>query len=110
VPTTRKKQSGATISPSQLSDDNLHPQLYDRLTAWRSQKGVELKKPLYTIMTSRALLAIANYLPLSMGDMQRLPGIGKKNSHAYGAEIIAIVEDFITSQDPDKLVTLPFPK
>ena len=75
--------------------DILHPALFRRLRAWRSQRADELGRPVYGVLTQRALIGIVNELPVSGKELLRMPSFGKKSLGMFGKEILAIVQEYI---------------
>jgi len=76
----------------QLSPDTVaHPELFQRLAAWRRAKGEERGVPLYQILPNKSLLDIAQVLPDSPVRLKQAHGIGKKRMEQFGEELLAIV-------------------
>ena len=75
--------------------DILHPRLFQRLRAWRSARADELGRPVYGVLTQKALIGIVNELPTSGRELLRMPGFGKKSLEMFGREILAIVDEYI---------------
>lgn len=84
---TATKKSPKTVIP----DEVLNPALYRRLVNWRYQLSQQLNKPAYTILSNRAIVAIANNMPLNHTELRRLPGLGDISVKAYGDQIIDII-------------------
>lgn len=107
--TSKKRKKAKSVSVSQYSTDNVHPQLFDMLAAWRRNKAEEKNTPAFTVASTKTLLAVSNYLPTSYDDLLMLPGIGAAIVKKYGDDMLAIVERFV-DDNPDKIVRLPYPK
>lgn len=75
------------------SEDLRHPRLYEMLRKWRV--AVANERPLYTIMSNKALIGIANTLPRTPENLYEIKGIGAKKAKMYGDEILRIVSDYI---------------
>ena len=67
---------------------------YSELAAMLGGYKEEGKLPAYLIMQQKALIGITNILPTSANDLLMIPGIGKKLIENYGAELIALVEEY----------------
>lgn len=90
----RKNKAVEKIEVDRNSDIR-HPRLMQRLRAWRSERADELGRPVYGVLTQKALIGIVNELPTSGRDLLRMPGFGKKSLEMFGREILAIVEEYI---------------
>lgn len=90
----RKSKAVEKIEVDRNSDIR-HPRLFHKLRAWRSTRADELGRPVYGVLTQKALIGIVNELPTSGRDLLRMPGFGKKSLEMFGREILAIVEEYI---------------
>jgi hypothetical protein len=72
----------------------LHPDLYKRLTEWRTEKARSLSLPAYCIIQQKALQGITNLLPDTPQALQGIPYFGSRGVEKYGAEILAIVHAY----------------
>ncbi|MEW2387527.1 ATP-dependent DNA helicase UvrD2 [Streptomyces venezuelae] len=64
--------------------------LYERLREWRSGQARELGQPAYCVFTDKTLIAIAEAVPEDEGELARIPGVGVRKFHRFGAEVLAI--------------------
>lgn len=91
------------IETSQGDIEN--PELFRLLKSWRTDKTKELNVPAFMIMHQKTLISIANTMPANKRELESVKGIGKKFIDKYGAEIIALLDDFrhgrIGEQSPD---------
>lgn len=71
-----------------------HPELFQSLKEWRSQKAGELKVPHFKIMHQRVLIQIAIFLPENLLDLEKIKGVGKKTVEKYGRELIDLVASY----------------
>jgi hypothetical protein len=83
----RSKPDTPKLSPDTVA----HPELFQRLAAWRRAKGEERGVPLFQILPNKSFLDIAQILPDSFERLQQAYGIGKKRMEQYGEELLAIV-------------------
>jgi hypothetical protein len=72
-----------------------HPELFAILREWRNQKAVEKGLAPYQVMHQRTLVQLAVHLPDSIPALKRIRGIGKRLAAKYGAELVAMVADYI---------------
>ena len=90
----RAKSKAEKIEVSRDADIR-HPRLFHKLRAWRSARADELGRPVYGVLTQKALIGIVNELPTSGRELLRMPGFGKKSLEMFGREILAIVDEYI---------------
>ena len=94
-----KRERKKSVSPEKIEVDRnadiRHPRLFHKLRAWRSARADELGRPVYGVLTQKALIGIVNELPTTGRDLLRMPGFGKKSLEMFGHEILAIVEGYI---------------
>lgn len=87
-----REKKKSTIALNEVKN----PELYRRLISWRTDKMKEKKVPAYTILPTSVLKAIAEYLPLTYDEFLEIPGIGRKRADEYSAELIAIIEAYLS--------------
>ena len=91
----RKKSAAQEKIEVDRNADIAHPRLFNKLRAWRSKRAEELGRPVYGVLTQKALIGIVNELPTSGRELLRMPGFGKKSLEMFGKEILAIVEEYL---------------
>ncbi len=91
----RKKNRAEVKIEVDRNADIRHPRLFHRLRAWRNGRAEELGRPVYGVLTQKALIGIVNELPTSGRELLRMPGFGKKSLEMFGHEILSIVEEYI---------------
>lgn len=89
----RKKKESATPAV-QVPSDVLHPELYDRLVAWRNSEASRLGLPVYTVIQQKAILGISNLLPADKAMLVRIPYFGKTGVEKYGDIILEMVHGY----------------
>ena len=77
------------------NSDIKHPKLFRNLRVWRAARAEELGRPVYGVLTQKALIGIVNELPTSGKELLRMPGFGKKSLEMFGKEILTIVQEYI---------------
>ena len=87
----RKKENAPVI---EVSSDVLHPELYNRLVAWRNAEASQLRLPVYTVIQQKAILGISNLLPSDKSMLVRIPYFGKKGVEKYGDIILEMVRTY----------------
>ena len=97
--TTAKRERKRSKADEKIEVDRdadiRHPRLFHKLRAWRSERADELGRPVYGVLTQKALIGIVNELPTSGRELLRMPGFGKKSLEMFGREILAIVQEYI---------------
>lgn len=87
-------QIGEIIPATKLtSSDPVVQFRIDVLKNWRRLKAKALETPAYQVISNRTLLEIAERAPKSTTDLISIYGIGEKKCEAYGAEIIAHLQN-----------------
>lgn len=96
-PAKRERKKSAVPEKIEVdrNADIRHPRLFHKLRAWRSERAEELERPVYGVLTQKALIGIANELPTSGRELLRMPGFGKKSLEMFGREILAIVREYL---------------
>ncbi|MYM19442.1 UvrD-helicase domain-containing protein [Brevibacterium sp. 5221] len=63
----------------------------EALTAWREETAARLRVPAYMVFTTATLAAIAEVVPQTPADLERVPGMGPVKLGQFGAEVVAVV-------------------
>lgn len=64
--------------------------LYERLRDWRADQAQELGQPAYCVFTDKTLMAIAEAVPGSEGELARISGVGGRKLERFGADVLTI--------------------
>ncbi|MGW4053234.1 ATP-dependent DNA helicase UvrD2 [Streptomyces sp. NPDC004779] len=64
--------------------------LYERLRDWRADRARELGQPAYCVFTDKTLMAIAERVPGSGGELAVIAGVGARKLDRFGADVLAI--------------------
>ncbi len=83
------KQQQKIVVPEEIQNKKL----YDALVKYRREQAAEKGVPAYVIFSNKALLGIASLQPSTIGELLRVPGIGKTLAERHGENILRIVED-----------------
>ena len=89
------KRQEKIIVPSEIQ----HPELYRQLCTWRNEKASAEKVPVYLIIQSKAILGIANILPMDKRTLSLIPYFGTKGLESYGEEILEIIHKYVKEND-----------
>jgi hypothetical protein len=69
-----------------------HTELFNELRSWRSYQAELQSLPHYMILSQKALMALAQFLPVSTQELKRIKGIGNKTIEKYGEELLEIIQ------------------
>lgn len=77
--------------------------LYERLHDWRADQAGLLGQPAYCVFTDKTLMAIAETVPDSEGQLARIAGVGTRKLTRYGTDVLAICagEELATDESDD---------
>ncbi|MGW0554567.1 ATP-dependent DNA helicase UvrD2 [Streptomyces sp. NPDC002926] len=64
--------------------------LYERLREWRSEQAKELGQPAYCVFTDKTLMAIAEAVPGSEGELAGISGVGGRKLERFGVDVLTI--------------------
>ncbi|MEV8452913.1 ATP-dependent DNA helicase UvrD2 [Streptomyces sp. NPDC052095] len=64
--------------------------LYERLRDWRAARAREIGQPAYCVFTDKTLMAIAEAVPGSAGDLAVIAGVGARKLGRFGTAVLAI--------------------
>ncbi len=96
-------------APDYTESDVAHPELFQTLKEWRSQKAGAQGVAHYQILHQRVLIQIVVCLPDNIAGLQEIKGVGRKTVEKYGKELVAMVSAYRRKQGIDKVV-LPEPE
>ena len=86
-------QSTIGVNTSQVISDQVENEaLYKCLLQWRNKKAKEFGRPAYTVVHTKALIAIANNRPQNAQELLALPFVGPKTVSEYGKEILDMIQ------------------
>ncbi|MFH2093379.1 MAG: helix-turn-helix domain-containing protein [Pseudomonadota bacterium] len=95
--------------PEYTQSDIDHPELFQALRDWRSQKARAQGVAHFQILHQKVLIQIVVCLPDNETDLKKIKGMGKKTMEKYGEELLEIVNAYRKKQGIET-VNLPEPK
>jgi hypothetical protein len=102
---TSKKDKKVKTTDYSMSDME-HPELFQNLRQWRSEKAKTQGVPHFQIMHQKVLIQIAVRLPDNTRDFKKISGIGDKTIEKYGEDLVNLVVAYRTKHGI-KNVVLP---
>lgn len=75
------------LTPDEVKDKPL----YYKLGEWRKKKAMELGIPVYSVLKTKAMIAIANEHPRNAKELSGIPSLGKKGLARYGLELLGLL-------------------
>ena len=73
--------------------------LFALLRVWRRETAAREHVPAYVVMHQAALLAVCRALPRNERELSGIKGIGKVFVSKYGEEVLAIVRDWVATEN-----------
>ncbi|MGB4960603.1 MAG: DNA helicase RecQ [Saprospiraceae bacterium] len=77
----------------------IQDELMDKLKKWRTELAAQKQVPAYVIFSDKVFENIVTSKPLTNADLLEVEGIGNVKMQQYGADILAIIQGYIASQD-----------
>jgi ATP-dependent DNA helicase RecQ len=88
---TATPKSRPRAAPDEL--DAKDARLFESLRAWRLEVARREKVPPYVVASDRTLRELAEIRPRSIGELQRVYGIGPAKAERYGTEFLAVLSE-----------------
>jgi len=82
-----------------VSKDIVNLKLYNVLKAWRDKKSGEQGLPFYMVLTVKTMRALSNQVPLTMDELKKVHGFGKRKMESYGEELLQLLKDFASGNE-----------
>ena len=73
------------------ADDDVDPEIYQRLSQWRTQVAQQIDKPAFTVFHDSTLASIASVQPSTLRQLALIRGVGPHKLDRYGAQVLAVV-------------------
>ncbi|MET9438434.1 ATP-dependent DNA helicase UvrD2 [Streptomyces sp. NPDC006551] len=74
--------------------------LYERLREWRSDQAKQLGQPAYCVFTDKTLMAIAECVPSTDGELASISGVGARKLDRFGADVLALCAGEEPGEEP----------
>ena len=89
------------------------PALYAILSALRKKIAASVKLPPYVIFQDPSLDAMSTTYPITIEELQNIPGVGTGKAKRYGDEFIKVIKAYVEENDierPEDMRVRSFPK
>ena len=88
-PRARRKRKAALTA--EIAEADADPDLVETLRAWRLEQARKKRWPAYTVLSNRALIAVAATRPANDEQLLAIPGIGPTTVKRFGAALLRTV-------------------
>ena len=78
------------------------PELYAILSALRKKIAHKLNLPPYVIFQDPSLDAMATLYPVTMTELQNIPGVGEGKARRYGDEFLKVIKTYVEENDIER--------
>ncbi len=86
----KRQRRRAALAP-EISEADADPELVEALRKWRLEEARKRRWPAYTVLSNRALVAVAAAKPGDREGLLAIPGIGPKTVKRYGGALLGLV-------------------
>ena len=86
----KRQRRRAALAP-EISEADADPELVEALRKWRLEEARKRRWPAYTVLSNRALVAVAAAKPGDREGLLATPGIGPKTVKRYGGALLGLV-------------------
>ncbi len=80
----------------------LDPALFNQLKELRKKVGHKLQLPPFVIFQDPSLEAMSTYYPVTLDELQNIPGVGAGKAHRYGKEFVALISKYVEDNEIDR--------
>ncbi len=78
------------------------PELFAILSALRKKIAHDLQLPPYVIFQDPSLEAMATTYPITLDEMQNVPGVGAGKAQRYGADFVRIIKQYVSENEIER--------
>lgn len=89
------KRVSKTFAPTTVITGASNPILFEYLKTWRNSTAKELGLPVYMVLPQKTLFEVLDKMPVSVSELLKINGFGKKKVQSFGNEIIEIIREFL---------------
>lgn len=100
----------ASAKNTVVSADINNPELYRELLQLRDEICARDGKPIYLVASKGTLIELANFLPETIEDLQKISGFGKAKAEAYGHDFLDIIKAYMYANNIESNISSKQPK
>ncbi len=78
------------------------PELYAILTSLRKKTAQHLNLPPYIIFQDPSLEAMATTYPITLEELQNIPGVGEGKAKRYGEQFVKVIKDYVDEKEIER--------
>ena len=82
--------------------NSLDPELYAMLSDLRKKVAKKNNLPPYVVFQDNSLEAMATTYPITMEELQNIPGVGEGKAHRYGKEFIELISHHVEENEIER--------
>lgn len=99
---TLDREFTATDDDSIAASAALDEPLFSMLKALRKQQGARLSLPPYVLFSDPSLEAMSTYYPLTLEELQNIPGVGAGKAAKYGEPFLELIRRHVEENEIDR--------
>lgn len=103
-------QVNAYAGASEKKTDLPHPALYYQLKKLRDNICAKKNQPIYLVAGSKTLEEMTTYLPQTPEDLEQISGFGKSKIETYGADFLAVINEYAEKNNLSSCIGDKLPK
>ncbi len=100
-PTPQERKAKAN-NRTKVPENIEHRDLFQALLDWRKETCAEAGLPAYRVLSTQAIIDIAQALPTTMDTLKKVKGIGKVKADQYGTLLLDMVQAYCDANDVEK--------
>lgn len=95
-------ESEADAPSSSAAGEASDPVLFSIMKDLRKKMGTQNKVPPYVIFQDASLEAMATFYPITMEELQNIPGVGAGKAQRYGQAFLDLIKNYVEENDIDR--------
>ncbi len=95
-------ETDAEMESKSGSSNALDPELYSILNDLRKKTAQKLNLPPYVIFQDNSLEAMATTYPITLEELQNIPGVGEGKANRYGQAFVDVIAQHVEDNEIDR--------
>lgn len=91
--------TNAYAAGRQQKSDSPHPALHQQLRKLRDSICSKKDTPVYMVAGSKSIDEMAEYLPLTLDELEKISGFGKVKIEVYGQQFIEVIQQYCSNKN-----------